>query len=429
MIGSRNRSASAPFAELRAWVRDEAGMALGTVMTVSAILFMLLTALLMLSNHVTASTQHQMAVSKATHMADAGLNAYLYELRRNPTYYLTNPTLGPTTLEDGTWTATVEALGGPGAPIKITSVGGVPSLGATRTVVAEVRFPTYADYVFLADDLVRIGKEATIDGQVRSNGDIENAGHITGKATAAGTVKLTDANAKIDGGYLSNQPEINFGELSADTTAMQKAAQAAGTYFNASTGHGFLCEFAGSMVNISEVTAINSKTGKLTTVLITSMPIPAEGLLYFQQPVWVKGTYSCQVTVCSADTLWIPDNLVPADPKSDQVLGLVAKNDILVPTWYDAMPENMKITAAMLSEKGSIKADMQANQTKTSLTILGALAYMDFGGFATTSGSTVTSGFQTRIYDYDERLQVVPPPMYPIVRDGSLKVATWFENR
>jgi hypothetical protein len=45
-----------------------------------------------------------------------------------------------------------------------------------------------------------------------------------------------------------------------------------------------------------------------------------------------------------------------------------------------------------------------------------------------TSGDPI-AGFKQAVYAYDQRLNVYPPPMYPVVQDGSLKVDTWIEDK
>jgi len=42
--------------------------------------------------------------------------------------------------------------------------------------------------------------------------------------------------------------------------------------------------------------------------------------------------------------------------------------------------------------------------------------------------SDSSHGFSQRTYTYDQRLDIYAPPRYPVVHDGSLKVATWVEH-
>ena len=83
--------------------RDDAGVAMILVVGVTVILFLLTTTLLVVSGYLTTATQAEESRLKSVHIADAGLNAYLYELRRDPLYYVGHPVLGPTDQDDGRW--------------------------------------------------------------------------------------------------------------------------------------------------------------------------------------------------------------------------------------------------------------------------------------------------------------------------------------
>ncbi len=39
-----------------------------------------------------------------------------------------------------------------------------------------------------------------------------------------------------------------------------------------------------------------------------------------------------------------------------------------------------------------------------------------------------SAGYDTRNFEMDPRLIDNPPPLYPQIRDGSLRVDTWLEN-
>lgn len=404
---------------------DESGFALVTVVGVSTILFLLATMLLILTSNLTTQTQFQESQTKALHMADAGLNAYLYELRRDPTYYVNHPTLGPTGLDDGVWS--VEATG-PAANGSLTlrATGTIASMSTRKTVIATVRFPTYAEYMFLANADINVGSDALITGKVRSNGSITNAGHITGTAYAAGTVS---GSGQFDQGYQANQPKVDFSTVTLDMYNLQQAAQTSNTYFGSSGGLGFRAIINGSNVQIYKVTG-GTNTGNLTSVLIKTVSVPANGVFYFNEDVWVSGNYGSKVTFAGARDIYVPDNLTSAQSNAAYSCGLVAQRNIVVPSWYPTMPQVMTISAAMLAQTGTVYGDYHTGVTKSKITLSGSMAYSTFGYFAAynTYNNTVIAGFRQRVYTYDDRLEVYPPPSYPMLRDGSLKVSTWVEN-
>jgi hypothetical protein len=157
-------------------------------------------------------------------------------------------------------------------------------------------------------------------------------------------------------------------------------------------------------------------------------------VLYFDDKVWVRGTYSTKLTIVSgSDSIWINGNIEPSDLGSVHICGLIAQDSVIVPSWYPLtpqFPQDVEVVAALLAQKGKVEADMQTGAFRNSIRILGSMAYSEQGGFVsvnTWSGAQV-AGFRERTYEYDERLEVEPPPYYPRLRDGTLKVSTWFSQ-
>lgn len=406
-------------------LRDDKGVTLATVMAVASIMFMLSTMLIILAGSLTTNARSQEGRTKALHAADAGLNAYLFELRRNPTYFVGSTTIGPTTLGDTIWTVTATPPVG-SAPLLLTATGSVPSLNTVRVVKATVRFPTYADYMFLADADINIGSDAVIDGKVRTNGNLVNSGTITGESYAYGTI--TGAGS-FGGTKHPNQAKVNFASVSTDMSAMKTVAIAASSYFASATGQvGYQVLLQGSNAQIRKVTAVNSSTGALTTAAIKTIAIPSSGVIFFDQDVWLEGNYGAMVTVASSKNIYIPNNLVPTTSGALFTCGVVANQSVIVPTWYSAMPSVMNIEAALLAQTGTVYGDLKTGYKKSKITILGSMAYSDYGYFAQYSGNTVTAGFNDREYTYAPRLDINPPPFYPQLRDGSLKISTWVEQ-
>ncbi|HET6351186.1 MAG TPA: hypothetical protein VFG89_03520 [Coriobacteriia bacterium] len=390
------------------------------VLVVMVMLFVLATMVLAMVAQSTFSSTRRTAQTKAVHMADAGLNAYLYELRRNPSYYVAHPTLGPTTLEDGTWSVASTAPTSED-PLMLRVTGAIPSMDSTSVVIASVRFPTYADYMFLTDAFNRIGSGATIVGKVRSNEYIENDGRITGVAEA---VDHISGSGVFGGGKKCPVPIVDFAQVTADLGDIRNMATAAGTYFGPSGALGYRATVSGNRVTVLKITAMNTTTGVIsssTTVGIYT--IPASGVMYFNDKVYVSGTYSERLTIASAQTIYIVDNFVPANLNSTATSGLIGAQDIIVPTRFTSVPSTMQVTAALLAQNGQIYGECYSGYYKTKITILGSIACKGQPYFV--SGST---GWASRVYDYDERLDIHPPPMFPQIRDGTLKISTWNED-
>jgi hypothetical protein len=405
---------------LRRSLASDDGIAAVTVVTTGSILFILATTLISLAVYNSNQTHMQEARVKALHMADAGLNAYLYELRRNPNYYVTSPTLGWTTLDDGRWFVQSVAPSGT-APLRLRATGVIPSMQATRTIVATVRFPTYGDYMWLSDADISIGNGATIYGKVRSNRNISNAGVVTGKVYAHGTVTGSLGTANLQQGYVNGAPIVDFNQVSADLTTMRTVAQGASTYFAANTALGYRITFSGSTATIERVTAVNNSTGALTVDTPVTKVINSTGVFFFDDDVWVQGTYTGSVTIGSNSNIYIPNSIQPSNTNSSFTCGLVAASNIQVMSWYSAMPNNLVIYAAMLAQTGAIQPAYKSPPgDKPQITI--------YGSASSKMQPSMSPGFATRIYNYDPRLALYPPPNYPTLRDGSLNVDSWIEQ-
>lgn len=409
-------------------LRDDSGITLATVMAVASILFMLTTMILMLSSNLMTNTRSQEGRTKALHAADAGLNAYLYELRRNPTYFVGNPTLGPTTLGDTVWEVTSTAPVGT-EPLKLTAIGTVESLGTVRVVQATVRFPTYADYMFLSDDYHNFGSAAVVYGKVRSNKYIINAGTFKNESYAVGTIT---GSGTFEAPKYPGSAVVDFAQITRDLDDMKTVATASSTYYPSATGQiGYQVVLQGTNAVLNKVTAENSTTGALTTTYIRTVAIPSTGVLYFDQDVWVSGNYAAMVTIVAGGTsgspknIYIPDIVTATYTDRPFTCGLIAKGEVIVKSWYTAMPTNMRIEAAMLAQSGSVRAELKSGKTKSSLVIEGSMSDKIFGGFVYSDNS---AGFLSRSYTYSQRLNIYPPPFYPRVRDGVLKVSTWVEQ-
>lgn len=418
---------------LSAMLRDESGIAMILVMGVMVLLFLLATMLLVTSSYMTSAVRNQEARTKSVHIADAGLNAYLYELRRDPTYFATHPTLGPTDQDDGRWVVAVTAPT-TSTPLTLRAVGSLRSRPTSVTVVATVRFPTFADFMFLSDADINVGPDARIVGKVRSNGTVNNNGEITGATYARNTITGSGLfGTALPGGSVTkypNSPRVDFAQVTADTDLIRAAAQGAGSYYGASGALGYRVTFNGTLYSVEKVTG-GTNTGNLVTSPVaggTNVPIPPVGVIYLLDDVWVRGTYSAPVTVCGSRDIYVPENLRPTSMNSKATAGLVAQRNIVVPTWYPSVPNDMTLTAALLAQTGTVYGDLSQHVLKDRITITGSSSYFTYGYFAQVSGSTVIRGWRQRVYTYDQRLDDYPPPRYPVLHDGSLKVDTWMED-
>jgi hypothetical protein len=396
-----------------------------TVIATTSILFVLATTLMLMVAYQTSSTTIRGERLSATHVADAGINAYLYQLKPKPGYFWTVPDTGVISVGDGQTYRVIAVPPGNGKPLTLYSTGSTGD--ATVTVAATVNFPTFADFMFMSEADIRIGAGAIINGKVHSNANITNQGRITGKVTAFGTITNSGI---LEVPSAEHQAKISFAQVLVDMDDIGQSCLGNTSYFPSSRTLGYRAVVSGSTVTVSEITA-GTTTGNLTITPYRTLTVPPSGTLYFLDDVWVSGSYSVPLTIVSNENIYIPNNYAPSNMSSTVTGGLIARLNIIVPCWYASVPQNMVLTAAMLSQSGRITADMKTGVFRDRITITGSETYWSAdGGFVTVnsySGADV-AGFHARTYNYDERLDDFPPPKYPIIQDGNLKVATWTED-
>ncbi len=442
---------------IKRMMASDSGMALAVVMLMSAILFMLATTILMLVEYREAQSTSVIGRNQAMHIADAGLNQYIYQLSNNYDFHETQGTLGPTQVEGGTWVVTPSTTAS--GTLRLTSVGTLQN-GYTRTITADVYFPGWNKYIVLVDEgPYSIGAGATFYGDIHCNGGISNSGVITGMATA-GPLKTCTAGTSFavnyPGGYKNNQKKVDFAQITTDLNEMKVTAQAAGAYYPLSGALGYDVVLNGAQATIYKVTKVEERPsgsiltstvplGTLTKVLVGTAAIPSDGVLFFDDDVWVTGNYSAGVTIATSKRIWCPGNIVPTNSGATVTCGLVAQGDILFPYWYETMPQNQIVQTALLSQNGGVGPDDPPDikywkatynyptsrkwgmkeysytpPLKDSVTIKGSRAMKRMLGFS--------SGYEVRNFDKDPVLANNPPPLYPKLQGAGVGVTTWTQN-
>ncbi len=158
--------------------------------------------------------------------------------------------------------------------------------------------------------------------------------------------------------------------------------------------------------------------------------IAPTGAIYSSKDVRVKGVFNGALTIYSEDDVYIDDDLVYADnpltnPNSNDILGLVAKDDIWVTDNY-ANRHDCNIQACVMAMNGSFGAENYASRPVSGvLSMTGSIVQNDRGPVGTFYGSgTIASGFSKR-YRFDPRLSSLSPPNYPFLK--SLHLVAWWE--
>jgi len=418
-----------------------------TVVLMSTIIFLLATSILMLMAYRTNSTTLHTQRNQAMHLADAGLNEYMYRLSSNGyDFWKDNPELGPVELENGTWTVHAEEAGD---LLRLRSEG-VLTTGQRRTINALVRFPTFADYAWvLGTGNITFGATTVVDGKVRVTGNIYNSGVLKKKAYACSAGKKCYSGSSsapkavnYPGGWEDGALPPDFSKISTDIAKLKAAAQAENTYYPASGAKGYKVTMSGSTVKIEKILTLNltystdttkPKVGDMTLDSPVTIAVPASGVIFFDDYVYPSGSYSTPVTLATTKDMIFIANLTRATGSPKAVCGLVAQGKATWPVYYTQMPNDLTVEAAILAQSGTIGFDANSsydgkiNMKKNDLLLRGSLCAA--GGNTGFYRSDLSAGFiGDRQYLYDPALYDDPPPLFPQLRGDNLRVTQWLDE-
>lgn len=415
---------------------------------------------------------------QALQIAEAGINYYQWHLAHYPTDYKDGTGTNGPYVHDYIDYDTQDVVGKYSLVITAPSTGStivtIQSTGwttadpsTTRTVTARYGIPSLALYSFLSNDIIWIGPSETINGQMQSNNGIRfdgtgNAPISSAKSTYTCTSGQGSPCPKTQNGIWGNAvqavknfwqfpvPAVDFSALTSNLASMKSLAQGAGIYLPPSNANGYSLVFNTSgTVSVYKVTSLKSTpTGwdvngtahnedidYNARTLQYTQAIPANGIIYVEDNIWVEGTVNGRAMVAaaklpyvasSAPSIYIPNNILYQAKDGSSVLGLLAQKDIVVT--YNA-PTTLEIDAALISQNGSVQFFYyNPSRIKTSISVYGSL--MSFGQWTWTwvngSGTNI-SGFTNTASSYDDNLLYGPPPSFPLSAAG-YKQLSWISN-
>lgn len=420
--------------------RGDSGVAMIVVVGVVVVMFALVTMVVFLVNFATGSQARQELRVREIHLADAGINAYLSELRRDPAY-LDDPShlvLGPVAQGDGQWLVRA-TLPTATTPLTLRSEGRLSSQATSRTVLATVRFPTFADYVLLSNSDIRVGQGTIVRGRVRTNRSLNNEGTITGASVAGGSI--TGGGVFGPAGAVSkleHQPTLEFAAVLADLDSIRTAAMGNrpnDTYLEPlgqNEGLGYRITLSGARYTVEKVTGVEP-SGRIQTQYVKHGDLPQypqEAVLFAEDDIWLgKGDYSVPCTIAGSRNVYVTGDIERTQPDGLYPLGIIAAQNIIVPMESEDIGSSgttTTVTAALLAQGGSIYGNIQSGRVKPVIKIKGSLIYNSLGYFTATDPTA--SGFGACVFQYDPNLENFPPPYFPRLKTGSLRVNTWVED-
>lgn len=330
---------------------------------------------------------------------------------------------------------------------------------SNRTISVRLGFPALTDYAFIQNGNMSFSATTQVHGKVHSNGGIEFNGTTDALIESAKTTYTVNGQTKNGVWGIGGPQEFwnfpvpakDFVGITADLTAIKTMAQNGGLYFNSTGQQGYQAVFLSNgtfqLYRIRNVDCYNGYntsgaygSGSLcyderqsNRVNLGNYAIPSNGVIFFEDHVWVEGVVDGRVTLAAGRfpvvssqyrNIYISDNLTYEQKSGDDVLGLIAQGYIIVP---HNVPTNMEINAAALSQFRSIYrphyrnvgctncgSTSAVNATRNSLSFFGSQISYETGGWKYISGNTVVSGFINTNHTYDGNLLYTIPPGFPV---------------
>jgi hypothetical protein len=169
-----------------------------------------------------------------------------------------------------------------------------------------------------------------------------------------------------------------------------------------------------------------------------SLSDPAfSGVILGTDSVRVQGKLDGKLTIGSNKDIYVVDDVLYeknalTDPSCNDVLGLVANNNVIIPNLVPATT-NLEIDGTIFSRTGSFTAanyDTRTLANSGTLNIVGGIIQNTRGPVGTVDGSgNLATGYSKR-YRYDNRLAdpSFRPPFFPGYWRKTLAIKNWWEN-
>jgi type II secretory pathway pseudopilin PulG len=405
-------------------------------------------------------TKFEQKQTAALDVAEAGVNYYLWHLSHNATDYKdggttpASPPYGPYVHNYydndgnllGTYEITITPPSSGSTVTTVRSVGRVPNMQGTRTILAQVGQPSFANYVLLTATEVWFGTNETTNGPVHSNVGVHFDGVNNGPVySSSATYKPSNSfggdgsihNGVWGTGGPTSQwqfpvPSIDFAKVTTDLQNYASLAASGGVALPNSSGQGYYL-FLRSDGTIDVYKVNNETSSGLNKTFLYNKAAPGNGMFYVPDSVWVEGTnWPGRMTIATArfpdnqstnTSINIVGNITYAAKDGSDALGFISQKDIHI---ADYAPSTLEIDGAFLAQKGHVWVDSNA-PVKNTITVYGAIASYDYWTWTWVNNSNVvTAGYTTTVTNFDANLIYAPPPQYPTT--GNYSILNWREQ-
>ena len=348
--------------------------------------------------------------------------------------------------------------------------------------------PSLAEYSVAANDDMRFGEGTEVYGHLHANGGIRFDGlahnivssslesysdpdHSGGDEFGVHThvfptdplppAEVPDREDVFEAGREFPLPTIDFVGLTTDLASIKSEAQASGEYYPASGYYGYHITLkTDDTYDLYVVTRLQSPPRSYCynnqnqdgwgtwsvgqESFIGNEEIPENGLLFFEDHVWVDGQIDgARLTIAAGRfpdspstrrSITVNNDLLYTNYDGDDVIALIAQDDINVGLYSE---DDLQIDAALVAQNGRVGRYFYPTQTvywifyvnactpydvRSELTLNGTIITNERYGFAYDGGN----GYQIRNLNYDANLLYSPPPSFPLTSD-QYEILKWRE--
>ncbi len=375
--------------------------------------------------------------------------------------------------------------------VKVVSKGEVATApGVSRSIEATLAIPSLAKFAVAANAPMRFGQGTEVFGPIHSNDGIRFDGIAHNLVTSAKTSYddpdhtgpdefgvHTHVNpppgSGVDESYRPAEmppatvpvrtdvfvagrqfpvPAVDWNGFTTDLANLKTAAQASGRYFSSSGRSGYLLTLkTNDTFDLAKVTSLTAVPGSCddpgnqsgwgswsvnaTQSYLTNQAFPTNGLLFFEDNVWVEGQINTARLTIAVGTfpdspstnknITVNHDLKYTNYDGRDIIGLIAQGNLNVGM---NSSDTLRLDAALVAKNGRVgryyyeSPGCAPYDHRSAITLYGMIGTKDRYGFAYTDNT----GYATRTITYDANLLYGPPPSFPLTSD-SYQVISWRE--
>lgn len=426
--------------------------------------------ILQLIRMVNKTSLRETNLKSAFNVAEAGINYYKWRLAHLPSdfggsgdYDYYDPYGG----KIGKFTLTIIPPNIGSTIVTVKSKGTVladPPI--SKTIEAKFGKRAFSDYAFLSNTDAWFGEGEEVAGKLHSNGGVRMDGESDSTVDSSretyqcmpyhGCASPYEIKPGVWGS--GENPALwrfppaypitafDFNKISIDLGKMKEIAKNQQQYIGKSNTWGWHIKFNfGGTFTLYKVTRVWPSYGYDHTdgwkyryidirsqTIVGNYSVPASGIIFVEDNVWVSGEPDQRVTLASANltgtgsdtSIIIHNNITYKEKNGSAALGLIAQKDVLLPK---NAPDKLEIDAILLAQKGHVYYYYYSGNLKSLIELYGGIITNTVWTWSWVSGAggSVVSGYQKTETTYDSYLTFAPPPYFP-TRD-EYEMISWKE--